>query len=268
MDFVALHASDEAGTPWIVRVPRREDVVEAATVESWALSLVRPRLPVTVPHWQVHTRELIAYPRLAGVPAATYDPEAPGGYAWCVDPEDPGDRFLASLAGALATLHAIDANAALASGLPGLEPADVRRTLAARMEQTCRLLEVPDAVWQRWQAWLSDDTYWPGFSTLIHGDLHPGHILVDREYRVTGLLDWTEARVDDPAIDFAILSATFAPPALEGLLQHYAAAGGRVWPRMLAHIRMWWAVYPVTIAMFALKSGSEEPLALARALLR
>lgn len=266
MDFIALHAVDDAGVEWIARVPRREDVIEAAVVEGWALTLVRSRLPVAVPHWQVHTRELIAYPRLPGLPAATYDPEAAGGYAWCVDPEDPGDVFLGSLAGALAALHTIDPHAALASGLPGLEPDDVRSTLEARIRRTRNLLQLPEPLRRRWEAWLADDTYWPGFSTLIHGDLHPGHILVNRDYRVTGLLDWTEARVDDPASDLAILSATFSPPVLDELLRRYERAGGRTWPRMREHIGMWWSVFPVAIAMIALKSGSDEPLALARAL--
>ena len=39
-------------------------------------------------------------------------------------------------------------------------------------------------------------------ATMIHGDLHPGHIMVDNQANVTGLIDWTEATHSDPSMDF------------------------------------------------------------------
>ena len=52
---------------------------------------------------------------------------------------------------------------------------------------------VADELWNRWQQWLENDELWPQHATMIHGDLHPGHIMVDNEVNVTGLIDWTEA---------------------------------------------------------------------------
>jgi hypothetical protein len=40
-----------------------------ASIERRALEWVRPRLPVSVPVWRVHTPELIAYPKLVDVPS-------------------------------------------------------------------------------------------------------------------------------------------------------------------------------------------------------
>jgi macrolide phosphotransferase len=37
-----------------------------------------------------------------------------------------------------------------------------------------------------WQAWLSDDSLWATLPMLVHGNLHPGHILIDRDQRVSG----------------------------------------------------------------------------------
>ncbi|AJK64041.1 hypothetical protein KHU1_0071 [Bacillus amyloliquefaciens KHG19] len=34
--------------------------------------------------------------------------------------------------------------------------------------------------------------------------MHPPHILIGENQRVTGLLDWTEAKVADPAKDFVL----------------------------------------------------------------
>jgi aminoglycoside phosphotransferase (APT) family kinase protein len=37
---------------------------------------------------------------------------------------------------------------------------------------------------------------------LVHGDFGPKHIFVDHE-QITGIIDWGEARSDDPVEDFA-----------------------------------------------------------------
>lgn len=133
------------------------------------------------------------------------------------------------------------------------------------MREIKRIFGVSQALWERWQSWLADDTFWPTHSALVHGDLHPGHIVVDPAGRVTGLLDWTEAEVADPALDFSIHYALFGESGLSDLLDRYEKAGGLVWPRMREHIGEWVAAYPVLIASFALKSGLEEYMAMARA---
>ena len=39
-DFLVVHAVDEHGTPWVVRSPRRPEVLERAAAERQALALV------------------------------------------------------------------------------------------------------------------------------------------------------------------------------------------------------------------------------------
>ncbi|WP_278047039.1 phosphotransferase [Nostoc linckia] len=119
-------------------------------------------------------------------------------------------------------------------------------------------------MWQRWHNWLDDHTYWLIHSALIHGDLHPGHILVDR---VTGLLDWTEASVANPATDFALYYAIFGESALSHLLQQYQQSGGQVWPRMHDRIVELYCAYLVMIAMFVLRTGEESYIELAQMML-
>ena len=67
-------------------------------------------------------------------------------------------------------------------------------------------------------------------STMIHGDLHPGHIMVDN--RVTGLIDWTEATHSDPSMDFIGHHRVFDDEGLEQLITAYGKAGGEIWPRI------------------------------------
>ncbi|MNJ56653.1 Phosphotransferase enzyme family protein [compost metagenome] len=111
---------------------------------------------------------------------------------------------------------------------------------------------------------MSEDSYWPSHSGLIHGDLHPPHIIINDQSEVTGLLDWTEAEVSDPAKDFVIYLAIFGEQGLADLIQRYEQAGGRVWPRMHEHIAERLAAYPALIGKFALITDKEEHMAMAR----
>jgi macrolide phosphotransferase len=266
IDFLVAFATDEDGISWVLRLPRRLDVIEKAIYENQILNLLRDRLLVAVPDWQINTSELIAYLSLPGTPAATINSETKS-YDWYIEPQSLSRTFVDSLAEAIAGLHAIDPDEASKAGIRVMQPIEVRRSLARQMEKTRGLLNIPEAIWQRWQNWLNDDTYWPEHSVLVHGDLHPGHILVALSDRVTGLIDWTEAEVADPATDFTSYYAIFGASALSTLLQRYQNAGGRVWDRMEEHIAELCCVYPVKIAMFVLQSGEETYLELARMLL-
>jgi macrolide phosphotransferase len=211
LDFRAAFATDEAGTAWVLRLPRRPDVLPRAENEARALGLLKGRLPVEVPDWRVATPELIAYPRLPGTPAVTIDP-ATMAPTWHID--RGSSAFVASLARTLAALHGIDPAEAAAAGLKVSSPAEARRALAADLDRVKREVGVGESLWRRLQTWLEDDTSWPPFTALVHGDLHVGHVLVNEASWATGVLDWTEAEVSDPAIDFSALSEAATISAL------------------------------------------------------
>jgi macrolide phosphotransferase len=257
LDFLACFAEDEEGTPWVVRLPRRDDVSTSAAYERRVLSLVKPRMPIAVPDWKIHTSELIAYPRLPGVPAATIDP-ASKQYQWEIDEKNLPDTFVDSLARVLAALHEIDSEEAATEGIRIMDPMQARTDLKRKMDWVKQNYTISNTLWSRWQRWMADDSYWPDFSTVVHGDLHPGHLLVDVNGSITGILDWTEGELSDPSIDFQIYYALFGMGKLVGLLERYGRSGGRVWPRMAEQIAERYAAYPVLIALFAEKINSEE----------
>ncbi|TYP71946.1 macrolide 2'-phosphotransferase [Paenibacillus methanolicus] len=263
LDFLAVFADDKDGMPWVLRSPRREDVIESAGYEHKVLQLAANHMSVSVPAWEVYTPELIAYRKLQGTPMGTINPEA-SGYDWYLDPQNIPDGFIQSLAETLASLHGIAPELALQAGVRVKQPNQVREALAVHMDEVKRSFGVSRALWERWQRWLADESYWPQHSGLVHGDLHPGHILVDPQGNVTGLLDWTEGEVSDPATDFTIYHTLFGDEGLADLLKRYEQAGGRVWPRMHEHIVERMAAYPVLIAIFAMKSGLAEYKAMAQ----
>lgn len=266
LDFQVIQAQDSVGQPWILRLPRRPDVLPRAGNEQKVLALLKGKLPVSVPDWQVYDPKLIAYPRLSGTPVAEIDMEQKC-YTWNLDPEELPAAFITSLGQAVAALHATDTAAVARAGLKVYQPEQVRENLKAQMLRVKKELGVAEALWQQWQTWLQDDSYWPAHTCLVHGDLQAAHILTDSTGNVTGLLDWTEAEVSDPAIDFIALLACYGEEVTKQLFTVYEQAGGKVWPRMLEHTQQRQAAYGVSIGLFVLRSGSDEYLPMARQVL-
>ncbi|KFN02866.1 hypothetical protein D0U04_18705 [Bacillus clarus] len=263
MDFQVVFATDEKGVSWVLRKPRRADVIERGALEGKILELVQKYIPVAVPNWKINTTELIAYPLVKGTPAAVIDLEIQN-YVWHIQNDPPPMTFVRSLAESLVVLHSIDFNEVAKHGIEVFQPTEAKQLLIDRMHQIKLQLGVSDELWNRWQAWLADESYWPKHSAFVHGDLHPPHILVDENTKVTGLLDWTEAKVTDPATDFTLYLTIFGEDNLKILLSEYEKAGGKVWSRMLEHIIELGAAYPVMIGLFALQTKEEAHMEMAR----
>lgn len=261
LDYRIVIGADEKGTRWVLRIPRREDVRQKVHKEAGFLSLLGRRLPFSVPDWQIATPELIAYPMLTDSTALVVTlGEEP---RWVID--QASETFASTFAKALATLHAVPVDEARSAGMPVRTPAESRKALAEDIDRVRRELPVSPTLLTRWRRWLHDESYWPDFCVPVHGDLYVGHVLVDASERVTGMIDWSEARVDDPAIDMASHLMVFGEAGLARLLRDYEAVGGRTWPRIAEHVAERVAVYPVSYALFALDTKNEEHLTAARA---
>lgn len=264
LDFRVVLAAEPAGRRWVLRVPRRPDVAAGLAAERRILDLVAPALAaegVAVPDWQVQAADLVAYPALPGSPGLTLtedlEPE------WHLDPTSTD--YAARLGRLLARLHAIDVKAARAAGLEVRDPARVRE---AWREDVARVLEafpVAPVLAETWEEWLADDACWPDRTVLTHGELYPAHVLLDPDGKIRGVLDWTTARVDDPARDLSFQHGAGGDAALEATLASYADAGGTVSPGTARQAGRLWDAAPLGYALFALTTGDPEHHAAARA---
>ncbi|WP_326909772.1 Mph(B) family macrolide 2'-phosphotransferase [Sedimentibacter sp. MB31-C6] len=264
LDFQTVFAQDENGTDWVLRLPRREDVMPRTKVEKQALDLVNQYAKsFQAPNWIIYTDELIAYKKLDGVPAGTIDHNI-GNYVWEIDINNVPESFHKSLGRVLAELHSIPSDKAAELGLVVQTPEEVRMTMKLRMDAVKAKYGVGDNLWNRWQIWINDDDMWPKKTGLIHGDVHAGHTMIDKDANVTGLIDWTEAKVTDISNDFVFNYKAFGEEGLEALILAYKEAGGYYWPKMKEHIIELVAAYPVSIAEFAVVSGVEEYVRMAK----
>lgn len=71
------------------------------------------------------------------------------------------------------------------------------------------------------EGFLSDDANFSFSPTLVHADLGPEHILCRPSSEIAGVIDWSDARVGDPALDFAWLLHSLGESFAGSLLDAY-----------------------------------------------
>lgn len=73
LDFRMRFAADTTGQRWVLRIPRRDGLMDQIEREASILKFVKYRLSVQVPAWRVTTPALIAYPMLTDPMALDFD---------------------------------------------------------------------------------------------------------------------------------------------------------------------------------------------------
>lgn len=253
LDFRVVFARSRDGQDWVLRIPRRAEVLPRAAIEGRLLAFLVPQLEVAIPDWRISTERLIAYPLLPGTPGLTV--RGDGTVDWHLDMTSI--EYARSLGAFIAQLHAVDPVAAAELGIPSRSPAQVRESWRADLARVAEGFEIAPALRERWETWLAEDSYWPDRSVLTHGEIYPGHTLVRGE-RLSAVLDWTTSAVGDPARDFMFHRASAPPEAFDAALAAYADGGGVLHPRLGEHSEEMFSASPLAYGLYALETGEQE----------
>ncbi|MET3505742.1 macrolide 2'-phosphotransferase [Halalkalibacter oceani] len=257
VDFQVAYAKDQHDDKWILRIPRRPESMRHARQEKKALDIIHRHASFQVPDWSIFSEELIAYKQLSGLPAATIDVEQQN-YVWSFDESNVPPAYYQSLGKVLADLHSLPHEQFKHIGVEILRASELRVSMKQRMERVKKQYKINPTLWDRWQAWLAEDSLWPPHVGVKHGDLHPGHILINKNYQVIGLIDWTEVGIADVSVDFMAHHLLFGSDGLTKLIDAYDNAGGKTWSRMFEHIVELLTTSGITVAEFAEISGLQE----------
>jgi aminoglycoside phosphotransferase (APT) family kinase protein len=196
---------------WIVRIPRREPVRECLAFELRLLPELAPELPVPVPRFE-HVAEglrAVAYRKLAG------------------EPVDFARAPVATeLARFLVALHAFPVEHARALGVPSDDRGWRERYEAFARGLLGRVGPMLGDDRPRAEAMLSDFLDDPANfefePRLLHADLGPAHVLA-RGDELTGIIDWSDARIGDPALDLAWALNGTTPSFADAVLAAYGS---------------------------------------------
>jgi aminoglycoside phosphotransferase (APT) family kinase protein/isopentenyldiphosphate isomerase len=216
---------------WVDRTARRPEVETALLAEAVLLPAIGDGLPVEVPRPVVLDREPLRV-RHVLVEGEAVD-------AGLLTSED-GDVFAAFLSALRATPLTLAADA----GCPSAADDHVQRAARAEGFRHVVLPLLPPDLRATGEA-LLDRVSAVGAQALCHGDLVPEHVLA-RDGRLSGVIDWGDARVTDPAVDLAwALNATSAAFA--------EAVASEVDHDMRTRARDWYALAP----WFAVRHGAS-----------
>lgn len=173
---------------WIDRVPRFPDSAEQLTNETRLMPRLAPLLPLTVPV-PIMLDESPLRVRHVMVPGFA----AP---VFLLDAED-GRR----LGEFLRCLHVVPVNIYVETGVPQevIARSELLATLERMLHRVLPLL--PERLNDQGGELLRRIALRTP-STLIHGDLGPEHVMSE-DGRITGIIDWSDARIGDPALDLA-----------------------------------------------------------------
>jgi macrolide phosphotransferase len=221
--FDVAFVHDTEHRRWVVRAPRT-DVAGAEMDRTVALlALLGRRMPFAVPA----PKGFVALAE--GGRAAVY-PYLPGhNLDFAELPAGPG--LAADLGRALAALHNTDRAVFDEAGVPSYEADAYRTRRLAELDRAAETGRVPTTLLGRWESALEDVSLWRFAPTPTHGDLTGDQVLAvfgeDSDAstgRIRAMTGWEDAKVADPADDFAALVTDATPEALETVLEAYAHA--------------------------------------------
>lgn len=160
-----------------------------------------------------------------------------------------------ALAGVLRELHAFPVDVARAT-LGQAGTVDEWRAGYASLWTDVEATVLPEldaglarAVTDGFAALLAGD--WDFRPTLVHRDIAPEHVLVDDSGRVVGLIDFEDAAVGDPAIDFAGLLPLLGHDRVDRLIADYGRPVDR------ERLRHYWWLAPLHDVRFGLATGNR-----------
>lgn len=213
---------DDRGRRWVVRSPRGAAVAAVLDAELRLLDALRRRLTVAVPEPAGRA------PLPEGGHCVVY-PMLPGR---SVQPGDltPGPGLAADVGRALAALHDVPPAVVEEAGRPVYTATEYRDRRMSEVDRAAATGAVPPRLLARWERALEDVAPWRFVTTPVHGDLAAEHVLVGPAddavggRAVTGIIDWGEACVADPADDLAWLALGSDEAVLDTVLESYSMA--------------------------------------------
>jgi len=209
-DFEVAIVDDD----WVFRFPRRTGVEEALALEIVLLPLLARALPVDVPSFEHISRDplFVGYRLIRGEPL--------------VDEDSDGVRAF------LEALHALDPSSL---PVPHLDWVEAYRKQCTEFERLVLRLLDKDLRRQAKRLFSCVEALVDFKPAPLHGDLGPEHLLV-RDGRLAGVIDWGDARVGDPALDYAwLLNGPFADWDVDPDLRRRARFYHRLAPWYEAH---------------------------------
>ena len=183
-----------------------------------------------------------------------------------------GQKVSRELSNFISVMHIFPIGLAAELGVPHLSPSQWRdeetNLLDEIRQQVFPLLKRAEQEWidQIFSEYLGRDDNFSFLPVLLHSDLNHEHILFDDEAgSITGIIDFADATVGDPAIDFAGLLYDYGLEFTQQVLTSYQPTKD---PTVLSRAAFYGKIFPLHEILFGIRIGDEAHLSSGLELLR
>ena len=216
-DIDSALIEDNLQRHWVVRVPRNGVASMRLDAESQLVGQLRSWLPFGLPEAEG------AAPLRSGGRALVHR-KLPGRP---IRPLELLHRpvLAASYGRAIAAIHNLPTRLVEEAGLPVYSAEEYRFRRLAEVDRAAVTGQVPTRLLARWERAVEEVGAWRFAPCCVHGDLAGDNVLVEGE-TVTGVIEWSETRVADPADDLAWVSIGATEPAMRPVFDAYLEARG------------------------------------------
>ena len=222
---------------WVDRTPRRPEVEPQVRRELALMPWLAPQLPLAVPvPWVISEEPLVVR------------------HDFIVGDACPGTDAVHGRAVGLflRALHAVAPDEAVGAGArDGAASFAEAQAIRDRMAADVVPL-MPTPLRAEGESLLARMAAPPPDPRLVHGDLGPEHIRVLGD-AVTGVIDWGDCRVGDPALDLAWTRYGAGPAFADALETTYSPG-----PMLLARARDWHLLAPWHEVLYGLDTDRRE----------
>jgi aminoglycoside phosphotransferase (APT) family kinase protein len=228
---------------WVFRFPKRRDAEQRISREDEVLKRLAPKSPIPLPSYRFHGKPSESYPltfvgyrKLPGTPLQELESGVP----------DLG-AIATEIAAFLSWLHSFE-DVRFSQDLHTTE----EDTLAAFREEALEDLQalrevLQEPLYEALTTHLGHPSTIPeehnGPPKLIHNDLGAEHILLDQASgKITGIIDWGDVALGDPAFDFAGLWVFAGEDFLQQVLRSYSSPIDQNFLERVRFVALCWAL--------------------------
>ncbi len=217
-NFDAAVITDEAGEHYIVRMPNSpaagtELELELKVIKS--LSSFGARLGFEVPKPIGETRDSMG--NRVMIFKFVYGTKIDAGRV------APASNLSSSISRSIAGIHSLPLELVQSAGLPEFTPAENIRARVAELDRAAQTGKVPAVLLSRWEQALEDVSLFRYQPCVIHGALS-GDAMLEQDQNVSGVIDWKNLQINDPALDFAWLIPSGDQELIDAVLLNYQLA--------------------------------------------
>src|SRR5579859_1868152 len=246
---------------WLLRVARRAEVGASLAREARLLPGIAPAVaPVRIPQFTL-TR-LDEPPAVVGYVAIRGQPLTPGDVTRT---EARAEALARQIGDFLSALHRVPVARAVAAGLAPASAEDWRAEYAAfrawSRAYAAPLLSpgVRAGLERLWTEYLDQPDNFRFQPVLIHRDLGIEHVLLAPDDGLAGVIDWGDAAIGDPAIDFAGFLGGLGERFTRRVIARWSGprAASETVETLLARAAFYTKVAPLHAIQYGLLIGSD-----------